>query len=874
MKRFQQCWMSWLGFVVLSGQVVLADDKLTPDQLTFFESKIRPVLSRECYSCHSAQVGQIKGGLWLDTADGSRTGGDSGPAIVPGNLDESLLWNAINHIDYSMPPRKKLSDEVLADFRTWIEMGAPDPRSQSEASVQSTISAADIEQGREFWSFQKPHAQTVPVSDSTWPMTDIDQFVLEKLASHDLRPAPDAEPAILLRRLCFDLVGLPPTPEQLKRFETDWQLDSQAALEKVVDELLAQPQFGERWGRHWLDVARFAESTGKELNLTFPHAWRYRDYVIDAFNSDKPYSQFLQEQIAGDLLPVKSDQQWASNLVATGFLALGPKTLTEKNPRQFELDLIDEQIDVTTRVMLGVSVACARCHDHKFDPIPQTDYYALAGIFRSMSTHFGTFETQQNRRATNLVVSPVADLGPLDKPISKQQLDDLRADLETKRAELRTAYQERRMQQTNPANAKGKPGAGIAQVGLLSTAIGMLEAKINSYDENGKPLTYCMAVQATAPVNARLLERGEFNQPAQEVERGFPQVLCEQPISISKKSTGRLEFARWVGSAENPLTARVMANRVWLHLFGNGIVRTPEDFGTTGTAPSHPELLDHLAIELMENNWSIKGLIRSLVLSRTYRTSSRFDQASFEKDPENNFLWRIEPKRLEAEVLRDSMLAISGKLDTDRPRGSLVAQAGQAIVRDGILVSAVATGEAKMNEPPRRFRAQNGGPMSGDNSLRPTIQSLDEPTNYRSVYLPIVRDNVPRSLDVFDFAESTMVIGQRETSNTPDQGLYFLNNKFVIEQADVMAKRLLDQSTNVNEQLEQAFVLAYGRPATSSELRAANSFYRSFRPTSSTSSTGAAKSGNALRGGRDQGLEKLSAVCQAIMASAEFRFLN
>ena len=262
MKRFQHCWIGLFGLVLVTGQTLLADDELSPDQIKFFESKIRPVLSRECYSCHSAQVGQIKGGLWLDTADGSRTGGDSGPAIVPGNLDESLLWNAINHINYSMPPRKKLSDEVLADFRTWIEMGAPDPRSNAEAAVQSTISAADIEQGREFWSFQKPHPQTVPKSDSAWPKTEIDQFVLEQLIGHGLQPAPDAEPAILLRRLSFDLIGLPPTPEQIHRFESDWQLDSQAALEKVVDELLAQTQFGERWGRHWLDVARFAESNG------------------------------------------------------------------------------------------------------------------------------------------------------------------------------------------------------------------------------------------------------------------------------------------------------------------------------------------------------------------------------------------------------------------------------------------------------------------------------------------------------------------------------------------------------------------------------------------------------------------------------------
>lgn len=838
-------------FVAPAWSQSIDGEKPTAEQLKFFESKIRPVLARECYGCHATADGQLKGGLWLDTREGARIGGDSGPAVVPHDLETSLLWNAINHIDYSMPPRKKLSNETLADFKTWIEMGAPDPREQPAAVATSTLTDEDIANGKKFWSFQPPKSPTVPVSKSNWAATEIDRFIEAKLNEHDLQPSADASPTTLLRRLCFDLIGLPPTPEQIVRFEAFWQQDPQNALEKTVDELLSQPQFGERWGRHWLDVARYAESTGKELNLTFPHAWRYRDYVIDSFNDDKPYSRFVQEQLAGDLLPVKTDEQWFENLVATGFLTFGPKSLNEVNGRQFQLDLIDEQIDVTTRVMLGVSVACARCHDHKFDPIRQSDYYAVAGIFNNMTTHYGTFATQQNRRPTNLVIAPIKDLGPNEKPISAKQLAELKAQLAQVKSDLVAARQQRANQKSNTNTARNS----IASLAILTTQAGMLEAQINAYDELGNPLTYCMAVQdSERPTNATLLERGEFDKPVREIPRGFPQVLSDESMTISKQSSGRLEFALWVGNEQNPLTARVMVNRVWQHLLGNGLVRTPEDFGSTGLAPTHPELLDHLAVEFMQRDWSVKQLIRSIVLSRVYRTSSDFHHTSFEKDPENKYLWRIDPKRLDAELIRDSMLAISGELDPSRPRATLVAEVGNAIVRDGNMIATRSPTESAM-EPSTR-RARFGGDRMGQ--LRP----VDRPSKHRSVYLPIVRDNVPRSLEVFDFAESTMVVGQRETSNTPDQGLYFLNNGWVIDQADAMARRLMAESKKPNEQIEQAFLLAFGRPATGFELRAADRFYRNFRPTPSRSKS------------NDASLAKLSAVCQSIMASAEFRFLN
>lgn len=894
--KLKICLLLFFGVATAVGSIARGDDELTAEQTRFFETKIRPVLVRECYSCHSSEVGQVRGGLWLDTIEGSRTGGDSGPAVVPGKLDESLLWNAINHVDYVMPPRRKLSEEILADFKTWIEMGAPDPRITAKSEVRPGITEDDIVKGRQFWSFKAPERPTVPQIGGSWANSDIDRFVWDKLSAHSLKQPTDADAQTMLRRLTFDLVGLPPTPQQSKQFTSQWSSNPDKAIESLVDSLLELPQFGERWGRHWLDLVRYAESTGREVNLTFPHAWRYRDYVIDSFNKDKPYNRFVQEQIAGDLLPAPTDKQWSENLVATTFLTLGPKALNEQNGRQFELDLIDEQIDVTTRVMLGVSVACARCHDHKFDPIPQTDYYALSGIFRGMSTHYGTFRTQQNRRPSNLLVMPVADKTHFEQALSRKQLDELKSELTEKRAELREALSARRDRKSD--DPKDSPQSRIAQIGQLSTAAGILQAKIDSYDSKGQPLSLCMGVQETEPVNAKLLERGEFNKPAQEVPRGFPQVLCAKPVSIAKKSTGRLEFARWVGSAENPLTARVMVNRVWQHLMGNALVRTPEDFGSTGQPATHPELLDYLAIEFMEHGWSVKHMIRTIALSKSYRMSSDFDKASFEADPENRYIWRMEKKRLEAESIRDSMLAISGELELTRPKGSIVAQSGTAIVREGNIFSLTSNGSAEESAMPGRGRDPMLGGMMSSKVLRPSFDSLDKSVNYRSVYLPVVRDNIPRSLDVFDFAESTMVIGTREASNTPDQGLYFLNNKFVIERAEAMAKRLMKQSNNTSEQIKQAFLFAYGREATSGELKAASDFYRSFDVTAnedSRSSSGPRRpfgpgSGNGLgnglgnrnasngaaRGDSKEAveLEKLTAVCQSIMASAEFRYVN
>ncbi len=903
--------------------------QLTPDELKFFEAKIRPVLIRECYGCHSNQAGNVRGGLRLDTREVMLIGGSSGPAIVPGDVEESLLFNAMVHEDFIMPPKRKLSDSVINDFREWIEMGAPDPRVNKISKVQSSITDEDIANAREnFWAYQSPEKQRPPsIRNAEWPATSIDNFILASLEQAGIEPAQDAEPYKVLRRLCFDLIGLPPTPQQIEYFEAKWKSSPEQAITHVVDSLLKYEQFGERWGRHWLDVARFAESTGREVNQTYPHAWRYRDYVIDSFNQDKPFNQFVREQIAGDLLPAKTDEQWTSNLVATTFLAMGPKNVNERNRVQFAADQIDEQIDATTRVFLGASVACARCHDHKFDAIPQTDYYALAGVFANANTYwgsppseFGTFSTAQARRQSSLLLLPIEDPNPYDQRYSTKELADLRADITST---IEEASQSRR------DRAAGKIEAQDAVRNRLRSAnrLAALSTKLAVVDENGEPHSYCMGVQEKRdPTDVKLLVRGEIDQPAQTVARGFPQVLCATPVRISNDSSGRLEFANWLGSDENPLTARVMVNRIWQHMIGQGIVTSTENFGVTGQTPSHPALLDHLAVEFMESGWSVKSLIRQIATSRVYRMSTAYDEQHHEYDPGNALLWRANPKRLDAEAIRDAMLSISGEMDFDRPRGSEVAKAGYVRVRDGSLsdprvnarevvelakknvMNALQNenrsrggGNSRLNnfrkgmgrpglgasERQMKSNSQNGVPrgrsnlpmmqrngrfsMEGATSSQKAMleaavreatslvgSGLDmEHAKYRSVYLPIVRDQAPRSLDVFDFADASTVTGVRESSNTANQALYMMNNPFVIRQSKGFASRVKQIDGNVSDQIEFVFLLAYGRPPTSGERRASESLVRSY-------------------GGQARSLSDstLSVLCQSLFASAEFRYVD
>ncbi|MFN0019884.1 MAG: DUF1549 domain-containing protein [Pirellulaceae bacterium] len=785
-----------------------ADEPITPEQEQFFEAKIRPVLATHCGECHSDKAEKLKGNLRLDTRDGIRLGGDTGTVVVAGQPDKSSLIRAIRYRDedLQMPPKGKLSDEVIADLEAWVKMGAPDPRSGSAGSAARP--ADDLAKAREFWSFQPPKKSAPSAIKKTdWPREDIDRFLLAALEAKGLAPVADAGKQRLLRRVTFDLVGLPPTPEELDAFLAD---DSPEAFTKVVDRLLASPRFGERWARHWLDVARYAESSGK-TNFAYPQAWRYRDWTINSFNTDKPYDQFVREQIAGDLLPAVDDRQRADQLIATGFLALGSKAHDAENRGQFVLDVIDEQIEATTRAFLGLTVACARCHDHKLDPISQRDYYALSGIFRSTQTCSGTMAgTFPNFNASPLIELPSgANVPAAVPPLPREQ---------------RAAMEQRLATMVKDRDAIPNDEAGRDRVRRANSMISTLRLRLLTDRPGESPRAFAMGVrERDEPVNSRLYIRGELDQPGTVVPRGLVSVLSDKPSANISLGSGRRELADWLASSSNPLTARVMVNRVWLHLFGRGLVSTPDNFGSAGARPSQPELLDTLAVDFMNDGWSVKRLIRRIVLSRAYGLDSTHDPRSFEIDPDNSMVWRMSKRRLEAEVIRDSLLFVGGKLETTPPIGSPVARMGEGL------------------------------------ALFIRVDGLDASDTHRSVYLPVVRDQVPEGLSLFDFADPSLVTGERATTTGPAQALFFMNGPLVQKQADALAERLLAMKVDDAQRVNAAYRLALGRLPTDAERDRAVAFLRDI----------------AVRL-KENGPNRWawSTFCQSLFAIAEFRYLD
>jgi cytochrome c553 len=788
------------------GGIGSVSGPITPEQEKFFEDKIRPMLMTQCAKCHAQTAEKLRGGLRVDNRESLRRGGDSGPVIVPGKPDESLLIRAIRYReeDLRMPPKGKLPDAVIADFETWVKMGAPDPRTDGAGAH----AALDLAKGREFWSFRQPRkVSPPPVQRVDWPRSDIDRFLLSAMEARRLVPVGDADRPRLLRRVTFDLLGLPPTLEELDAFLRDEAPD---AFARVVDRLLASPHFGERWGRHWLDVARFAESSGK-TNFTYPQAWRYRDWVIAAFNNDTAYDVFVRAQIAGDLLPARDDRQRAEQLIATGFLALGSKAHDAENRMQFILDVVDEQIEATTRAFLGLTVACARCHDHKTDPIRQRDYYALSGIFRSTQMCAGTLANV----FPNFNGSPLLEL-PAGAGVPSAVM--------TMTAGQRAALTERIAALVRERDAIPPGEANRDRLRRVNSLLAMARYRLAIDRPGGAPRAFAMGVRERDEViDSPLYVRGELEQPRGVVRRGLIPVLCADPPAAITAGSGRRELGDWLASPTNPLTARVMVNRVWLHLFGLGLVPTPDNFGATGTPPSHPELLDMLSLDFMADDWSVKKLIRRLVLSRAYSLDSAHDARNFEVDPDNTLVWRMSQRRLEAEAVRDALLSVSGRLTLEPPVGTAVAR------------------------------------MSEGLALFLRAATLDAADTHRSVYLPVVRDQVPDSLALFDFADPSLVTGMRSTTTSPAQALYFLNNPFVIRQAEAFAERVCAAESDEVRRIDRAYRLALARPATAAERDRARAFLGRFA---------------AQTGASGQASHVWTAFCQALLASGEFRYVD
>ncbi len=922
------------------------------DQLEFFENKIRPVLVQHCYECHSSDSKEVGGKLLLDSHTGMMVGGESGAVLVSGKPDESLLIQAMHHDGMEMPPTGKLPESVLNDFEKWIAQGAFDPR--TEPSGKPLAIHGDLDA---LWSFRPRAVLSVPpVVDKTWPRGPLDHFVLARMEAAGLKPAHDAEARVLARRLYFDLTGLPPTVMQLETFVENHQRRGQRAVEQLVDRLLAEPQFGVRWGRHWLDVARYGESNGDDglgRNATFPHAWRYRDYVIAALNRDPGYDRFLKEQIVGDLLKAGDADEKNRHLVATGFLAIGSKPASAMN-KNFAMDVVDDQINVVSTGVLGLSVACARCHDHKHDPIPTRDYYALAGIFSSTETLYGAagnekltapptplhelrsnWSVQQvrpDRSKTpvfaegyqealqeyqplireSLTDHPTAlkpetelsfgvtefakvketalhgefsgdaksytvsfwfrntlknDARPItaylfsraklgdkalpgdhlgiggnhDKAVTGQlfvfngnekkksvrgstvippnswnhvvllRRDDrievyLNGQLELE-DELESTFGESREFSLARRSDKFAPLDGnVGELAVYERALDR-ESVLRLHTASGQPKGiiptpidgYAMGVrEKSKPADIKIHINGDGAKKGPSVARGVLTAYETLPadsdrrfetdqFKVSAGSSGRMELAAWLTRDDHPHTSRVMVNRIWMHLMGRGIVSTTDDFGVYGARPTHPQLLDYLAESFVRQGWSVKQVIRQIVLTRTYQLASQSKVDSVRADPHNLWLARHSRRRLDAETLRDSMLMAAGTLDYSPQQGSAIEQI-----------------DALINWPPGE------------------ATNLHRESNHRSIYLCMLRHAPPPELMAFDLPDAVGIAGKRDVTTLPTQTLFLLNSEFVVAQAAVYARRLLQDSSAADEdRVQRVFQGCFQRLPNEVELRQA-----------------------------------------------------
>jgi hypothetical protein len=798
-----------------------------PYQIKFFEQHVRPVLSEHCYKCHSAKAEKLKGGLLLDTRAGWMNGGDNGSVIVPGQPEKSRLIAAVRHADkdLTMPPKKKLTAAQIGNLVRWIRMGAPDPRAGKAPPPRGKL---DVEAGRSFWAFQPLRQPKAPaVRQTNWPADPLDRFVLAKLEAKRLKPVAAAERETLIRRATFDLIGLPPTPGEIRAFVQDKSPEKQA-FAKVVDRLLASRHFGERWGRHWLDVVRYAESTGRTRNLPYIHAWRYRDYVITSFNQDKPFNRFVQEQLAGDLLPAgASPKQVETQRVATGFLALGSHDLNVGNTRLFRSDVVDDQVDTTGRAILGLTLGCARCHDHKFDPLPTADYYAIAGMFYSTEMLIG----HGPRRGGKNTFSDIR-LMPIASNAASAKLGAELAELERKAGPL--VGRERNLKNNLRAsknNKSSKQAIAAIQRQLRETQAKLkpIEQKLAALKKKLPKGPMAMGVRdRQKAADTRIHVRGDPLKLGAPAPRGFIQVLNPDGRRLKNRAaSGRLELARWMTdpqTAAGVLAARVKVNRVWGHLFGRALVRTVDNFGATGARPTHPELLDHLAGRFIDAGWRLKPLIKSIMLSRTYRLAASHQPANHDIDPDNVLLWRMNARRIEAEALRDAILQVSGQLNRAPPNGS---------------------------------PAMNLDPVKEIRSLSLALRR--DTARHRSVYQPIIRGLVPDMFETFDFAEPSSVTGRRDVTTVATQALFMMNNKFVTQHALHAATLLLKNASADDPSLvKAAYRRALGREPSTREAKRAVDFVN------------ASKKGQGDAAKR----EAWAGLFHALFSSAEFRYLN
>jgi len=893
---------------------------LTKDQIDFFENKIRPIFADNCYKCHSPSKGVPKAGLELDWKGGWQKGGGYGPVIIPGDPDKSELIQAVRYTDSNlqMPPDGKLSADQVNNLVAWVRMGAPDPRTTRPAGDVVAYGGS----GRNHWSF-KPVTKPVPpaVKNQAWVKNEIDRFVLAKLEADGMSANESADKRTLIRRAYFDLIGLPPTPVQVNAFLAD---NSPNAFEKVVDDLLASPHYGERWGRHWLDVARYSDTKGqfdrrKDETPVYSYAWTYRDYVIKAFNDDMPYDQFIREQLAADHLNYSKNP---GSLAAMGFLTLGDHFNGNAN------DIINDRIDVTTKAFLGLTVTCARCHDHKFDPIPTADYYSLYGIFassaepakrpvilpanaayadylvkrRDMDQRIATMRdenvkallgdyrqqgavyllamTKPEKDRVAFLTKRGADPALLQNWISITRpgfrqgapvfgvwasfarIPDRNFERQAPNV-LSRLYEKDRAADSNPIVLKAFSGHAVRDIGDVVNVYAKLLARTdeeweaimssvldeailrflkgrpgNQYRqlheasdllelvEPGAPARAPVLVDTTKPADYPILIRGQAETPGDVVPRRFLEVLSGTSRPKFRDGSGRLELANAIANKSNPLTARVLVNRVWQHHFGDGFVSTPDDLGNQSAPPTHPELLDWLANRFMNDGWSIKKLHKLILMSAAWQQSSRNNPQFAEKDPFNHLLWRANVRRLEFEPLRDSILFIGGTLDLAMGGHPVDLTAGTRIAQGRDTLAPLS-------------QANTGSQLS--TAMR------------RTVYGFVDRGSLEEVLNTFDFATPTSPTGKRYETIVPQQALFLMNSPLVIEQVrNVVNREAFQDLASDQTRIQYLYDQFFQRPPTDTEIKVGANFIASFQPGTSPPEPAAAGA-RGPRGGAAQG---------------------
>jgi mono/diheme cytochrome c family protein len=934
----------FLSCIVLLA-VVVRLEAASQQQVEFFESRIRPIFATNCQPCHGPKLRMA--GLDLLNAAGFRKGPDDGPLFDPADLDNSRLLKALSYQErVKMPPSGKLRDEQIAAIREWLRLGAPwpdDPTEpvKSEQPEKHTYARA----GKDFWSFQAVKVVTPPeVKHRDWVRTVIDRFILAKLEEKGLEPSPPADKLTLIRRATLDLTGLTPTESEIRDFLHDESAD---AFAKLVDRLLASPRYGERWGRHWLDVARYGDSTGEDEDYRYPYAWRYRDYVIGAFNRDLPYHQFVKEQLAGDLLPAGTGSPVNVNgIIATGFVALGPKLIAESDKTKSFYDIVDEEIDVTGKAFLGLTVACARCHDHKFDPILTKDYYALASIFASTKQfaklegiesklyfaplvpreeaeryegHQKKIERKQaeidrltedeGRRYRNQLAPrlaaymlaarriyaegaaplQVASEAALDREVLQRWVEYLKPTKE-RRVHLEPWYQadlaslervahsyqdsfiavaterDRAMVEWElkaaaawargeepPERPKFEPEnrfyTEVTTTGAKDDAprpsgpfalpdkdseklftedarakMALLKEELEQLKKSGPPEpAFACGLAEGKIIDQPVFLHGNPDAKGEIVPKRFPIVLAGDRQPPIAHGSGRLELANWLADPQNPLPARVMVNRIWQWHFGEGIVRTPSNFGMAGERPTHPELLDYLASRFVAGGWSVKAMHRLIMLSSTYQMSSEATAEKRQQDPDNLLWSRFRMRRLDVEEIRDSLLWFDGSLD---------------LSMGGTLQKGFGT-DIAFSEDRKSFNP--------DESKR------------RMVYLPLRRSNLPSLLNLFDFGDATTSNEARMATNVAPRALYMMNSKFVFEQTKSLATKLLAEESDETRRLERAWLLVVGRPPSAAELDDARRYIAGYpgKPDD-----------------REGRLLAWSSLCRALVASNDFIYVH